>query len=407
MGTTNTAATLTSYVKEVYPSGIGQVIPRKTMSLDTMKYKNDLEIGQKAKIPIQVTDEHGFSYKDGPGTIALAAAVAHEGVHLEVGPYQLALRIRISYDLAAQASSSKKAFAVWNEKRFIPAIESAQKRLNVLATYGRDSLAEVESVSTNDIVIKAGSWAPWIWLGAKGAPIDIFSAKTAGTQRNTGALTIAGINSSTRTITVSGTHSGVAPGDFLFYFQARGQEQFGIFGAAKQSLVGSIYNLNHSTYEALQANYYLVTGRLTIGQLLEAAAYSMDKGCDEKLAVQIPSTCFANMVNDQSALRSHGAEMKLRNGAKSLEFSLGDVELEIMPSGVVKRGEFIMYPERYTHRIGSTDWTNTLPGTDSEELVLHVPDATEYEMRFYTAQTVVPEKMSWVTYGSRADGGIL
>lgn len=407
MAAVNTASTLTSYLKEVYPDDISVVVPRKTTTLQYFKYDQQLQMGEKAKIPLQVTDEHGFAAKDGAGSLTLATPVAHEAVHYEVGPYQLALRVRISYDLAAQASSSKKAFKVWNEKRFIPIIESAQKRLNVVATYGRDSIGEVDSINSNDIVLKEAAWAPHIWLGAKGAEIDVFSAKTGGSQRNSTTLVITAINSSTRTITVSGTHSSIQQGDFIFYRNFRGQEAYGLFGLARGSS-GTIYTVNHGTYEVLQANAYdCGTSQLSLGKILEAASASHDKGCDERLVCMVPGKAFAHLVSNESALRQYGGELRAKNGFKTLDFSLGDIDMEVVPNGVIKRGEFILAPERYTSRIGSTDWTMTLPGQSNEELVLHVADSTDYEMRIYTAQTMVCERMSWITYGTRSDGGVL
>lgn len=411
MAATNTASTLVAYLKEVYPNGLPTVCsPRKTPFLDTFAFDESMKLGEKAKIPLQVTDEHGFAAKDGAGSVTLATAVAHEGVAYEVGPYQLAGRFRISYDLAAQASSSKGAFGKWNQKGFIPKLESAQKRLEAICMYGRDSIGEVESTDGSSyVILKEGSWAPFIWGGAKNMEVDIFSAKTAGTQRNSTTLVISTINSNTRRIDFTGTASSVAAGDYLFFRNHRGQEAYGVFGATRTAYNGdSIFNVDHGNYETLQPSYYNCgTSELSFSKLIEAASMSMDKGCDEALVCFIPGKAFAHLVTQQSALRKYGAEMKLKNGAKSLEFTLGDIDLIIRPSGFVKRGEFIMLPQNYVSRVGSSDWTMNLPGKSEEELVTQVADETSYEMRIYTAQTPVIEQMSWVVFGARSDGGVL
>ncbi|HEY9664435.1 MAG TPA: hypothetical protein V6C65_38815 [Allocoleopsis sp.] len=409
MASTNTASTLTAYLKEVYPEGLPTVCsPRKTPFLDRFKFSPDLEMGKKAVIALQVTDEHGFATKDGAGSLTLATSIAHEGVAYEVGPYQMAGRFRVSYDLAAQASSSKKSFGTWNQKGFIPKLESAQKKLEIVCMHGRDGIGEVDSTGSGYVILKAGSWAPFIWQGAKNMEIDIFSAKTGGTQRNSTALVITQVNSNTRRIDFTGTNSGIQQGDIIFLRNFRGQEAYGVFGLANASIAGStVYNVAH-TYETLQASSYdCGTSELSFSKLLEAAALSMDKGCDEKLITMIPGKAFAHLVNQQSNLRKHGAELNVKNGAKSLVFSLGDIDMELVPSGFVKRGQFIMLPERYVSRVGSTDFTMVMPGKSDEELVTQVADETAYEMRLYTAQTVVIEQMAWVVVGSRSDGGEL
>jgi hypothetical protein len=409
MAVTNTASTLAAYLKEVYPDGLPTVCsPRKTPFLDLFKFDSQMALGEKAKIPLQVTDEHGFATKDGAGSLTLASAIAHEGVAYEVGPYQLAGRFRVSYDLAAQASKSKSAFGTWNAKGFIPKLESAQKRLEAICMYGRDSIGEVDSIDTNTITIKAGSWAPFIWAGAKNMEIDVFSALTGGSQRNSTTLVVTAINSSSRTVTVSGTHSNIAQGDRIFFRNFRGQEAYGVYGLARASIAGStIFNVAH-TYETIVAkDYDCGTSELSFSKLMEAASLSMDAGCDETLISIIPGKAFARLAVQQSALRQFGGEMKLKNGAKSLEFSLGDIDLKIVPSGFNKRGEFIMLPERYVSRVGSTDFTMVMPGKSDEELVTQVADETAYEMRVYTAQCPVIEQLGWVVIGDRSDGGEL
>ena len=410
MATTSTATTLASYLKEVYPEGLPTVCsPRKTPFLDLFPFDSTNEIGEKLKVPLQVTDEHGHAVKEGAGVLTLATSVAVEGVALEIGPYQFASRFRISYDLAAAASKSKKSFGTWNSKGFIPKLESSQKRLEALCMYGRDSIGEVESISTDAITLKAGSWAPFIWQGAKGMSLDVYSAKTGGSQRNSTALVLASVSSGTRVLNVTGTHSGIVAGDYVFFRGHRGQEQYGIFGIARESYNGNtIYSVDHGDYETLQASYYdCGTSELSFSKLLEAAALSMDKGCDETLVTMVPGKAFSHLINQQAALRQHGGEMKVKNGAKSLEFSLGDIDLKIVPSGFVKRGEFIMIPEKYVSRVGATDFTMVMPGKSSEELVTQVADETSYEMRLYTSQTVLCEQPAWIVFGARSDGGEL
>jgi len=409
MAATNTASTLAAYLKEVYPNGLPTVTsPRKTPFLDLFPFDSQMTLGEKAKIPLQVTDEHGFATKDGAGSLTLASAIAHEGVAYEVGPYQLAGRFRISYDLAAQASKSKSSFGTWNAKGFIPKLESAQKRLEAVCMYGRDSIGEVDSIDTNTITIKAGKWAPFIWAGAKGMEIDVFSALTGGSQRNSTTLVVTGIDSSARTVTVSGTHSNIADGDKIFFRNFRGNEAYGVYGLARASIAGStIFNVAHTYETIVSKDYDCGTSELSFSKLMEAASMSMDAGCDETLVCFIPGKAFARLAVQQSALRQYGGEMKLKNGAKSLEFSLGDIDLKIVPSGFNKRGEFIMLPERYVSRVGATDFTMVMPGKSDEELVTQVADETAYEMRVYTSQCPVIEQLGWVVIGDRSDGGEL
>lgn len=406
MATTNTPTTIAAYLKEVYDGDITQLVPKSTPFLKRAKFKQDMEPGEKAVFSVQLSHEAGFSC--GTGSVTLNAAVAHTSAKAEVDGKNVVLRSRISYDAASKASSSKKAFARWNEQKFIPMVESYNKRLEILCLWGGDSLGVVESNTSGALVITAATFAPGIWLGSEGTVLEAFTALSGGSQHNTD-LTISAVDIDTRTVTVTGTSAAVAANDYLFYKGHRGTEPTGLAKIAKNAT--TLYNIDAAAYGLWKANAYDAgTSALTFGKVIGAAAKSANKGCDENLVLLCSQEAFTGLVSDQAAFRKYDASYKAakgENGFKSLVFHTGAVEVEIVPTIYMKRGEAIMFPERHTCRIGSSDVTMKMPGKADEELVLQVADSTDYEMRLYSDQTVFCERPGWITRITRSDSGVL
>ncbi len=409
MGTTSTPSTLASRLKEKYNNGISNLVPTSTVLMRRIKFRKDLTPGEKARFDVQLDHEQGFSV--GQGEITLNAAVAQNSAKAEVEGYSVILRSRVSYDLISRAKSNKQAFAQFHDKRFIPMTESYQKRCEILSMgYGRQGLGVVTGNSSGVLTISPASWCPSLWLGMKGAVLEAFtSTATGATQHNT-SLTVSAINVANRTVTVTGTSTSVVANDILFlkdHHIDSGSAPYGLMDIAKNT--GTLYNISAST-EALWAStsYNVGTSPLSLGKILEAAGYAADKGCDEKLTCLVPVKCFQGLVSDESALRDHGAKYsksKAENGFEAISFFGATGEIEVVPYMFCKEGEFVMFPERFTYRIGSSDMTPAL--AKDGDIIFDLESTSAKEMRLFSEFTIFCEKPGWIVYGTRSDSAAL
>ena len=406
MAASNTPTSIAAYLKEVYNGDITQLVPANTPFIKRAKFKQDMEPGVQAVFAVQLSAENGFSV--GTGSVSLNAAVAHVSGKAQVDGKNLVLRSRISYDAASKASSNKKAFARWNESKFIPMVESMQRRIELMSLYGGDSLGKVSANAAGVLTISADTWASGIFLGTEGAVLEAFTALSGGSQHN-GDLTITAIDVENHTVTVSGTSAAVVANDLLFFKGHRGSEQTGLVKIAKNA--STLYNIDAASYALWKAcSYDCGTSALTFGKVIAAAAKAANKGCDSRLVLMCSQSAFANLNSDQAALRKYDAKYsssKGENGFESLLFHSGTGEIEIVPSIFIKEGEAIMVPERWTYRIGSQDVTMKMPGQSDQDLVLQVADSTDYEMRLFCDFTVFCEKPGYIVRLTRSDSGAL
>ncbi|RYZ74261.1 MAG: hypothetical protein EOP09_00685 [Proteobacteria bacterium] len=398
----STPTTLASRLKEQYNGEISNLVPGETV-LVKLKFREEISLGKSAEFDVQLSDELGFSV--GQGDVSLNGSIAQTSARASVNAYTLVLQAQASYDLISRASTDKKAFAKFSDSKFIPMTESFQRRQELLHMYGRDGIGQVTSNTAGVLLITEASWCPTVWMALKGAVINAYTAKTAGTIHN-GDLTVAAVNVLTREVTVTGTNAAVVANDQLFLKGTYDQGHIGLMTIARNT--GTLFGINAVGNPLWSANSYDVgTSAITLGKLLAAAALSANKGCLEKLKVLVPVSAFQALVNDQAALRQYSADYKedqAKNGFKSISFFGASGELEIVPYKYIKQGEFVMFPERWTSIIGSSKMVNTLNGDD---MIFDMPNNTAKEMRLFSDVQLFIERPGYVTYGTRSDGKAL
>lgn len=397
MAVTNTPSTLASRLKVVYNKGITSLVPASVELVKRLSFNSDLMIGSKAEFDVQLSHEQGFTV--GTGELTLNAAVAQTAAKAQVDAYQIILRSRVSYDLISRAKTEKAAFATFNSQKFIPMVESFRKREETLAMHGRAGLGIVSDNTSGVLTIRADQWCPVLWLGTEGAVLEAFTATTGGSQHN-GDLTVSSIDVENRTVTVTGTNSAVVSGDYLFFKGNRGAEPIGLWGIARNT--GTLYNISATTYALWKANAYdLGTSAISFGKILEASALSANKGCDEKLTCLVPPKAFQKLNADQAALTRYGVSKTAENGFEKLVFHGACGPIEIVSHLYSKEGESIMFPERYTYLIGSSEMVNQL--AKDGDIIFDLEATSSKEMRLYAEWTVFCEKPGFITYMTRSD----
>lgn len=381
----NTASTISAWLKEVYADSLQDLVPEGVKLVKAVKFSaGDKELGDQFIQPVALTHEHGFTV--GSGAFDLNAAINATYAEAQISGKNLLLRTSISYDAAAKASNSKKAFMKWSEQVVGNMTASFTKRLEVLHFYGGASLAKVASVDAvaKTITVAAPSWAAGIWAGSEGCKLDAYSAISGGSQR-TGSMTITAVDLSAKTITVDAIATGLAANDYLFFKGFRGNELNGIDTLVSNT--GSLYNINAGTYALWAGNTYTAgSAGLTFGKIQRAVSVAVGKGLDEKVTVYCSPATYADLNTDLSALRrldSSYRTAKGEQGTESITYYGVNGEIEIVPSIYVKEGEAFCVPLSRLKRIGSTDVTMRMPGMSDEQLVLQSPNTAAYEMRLF------------------------
>lgn len=412
MAQVNDFQTLNSHFREIYAEKIKDLIPEGVKLYNSVDFIEASKQGGLDYIqPVSLGLEHGFTYGGQNGTaFALNDAVASTHARAQIKGHEMVLRSFLSVGAASRSQNSKGAFV--QETKFIVEnmLKSFVRRLEVQLMYGQEGLGVLESISggSNEVIkIEDHEWAAGIWSGAEGMPIDIYTS--GGVLR--GSVNVVSYDFDAKTVTVDTdlTTISAAATDVIYYKGAFGNEFAGLHKIITNS--GTLFNIDASQYNLWKGNVVEVGTNFSGGEAVlsfakveEAVARAMEKGlADEPLLVMCNPKSWNNLLTEQVAKRrfdSTYSEVKLKEGARELEFYGQTGVIRIVSSIYCKEGYAYAMPEKEYMRIGSSDITFERPGLDGKFLKL-MEGFNGYEMRAYTDQalfTACPGKSTLLTF---------
>lgn len=379
MATTNDLTTLNGLFKEVFAKKIEQLIPDGVKLYKMIDFvSRDKQGGSKYIQPVIVQQEHGLTYgSSDDDAFSLNPPVAGNVKRAEVKGNPKVMRSYLGYTAASRAITSHGAFE--DELKYVIAnmLRSLHKRLEVETLYGQDNLGELSVVAGNDMTITQASFAPGIWAGAEGMPIEVRTS--AGVLR--GSASITNVEISTRVITLDAMPAASAAGDVIHFKGAYGKE----FAGMKKIITNNstMFGIDASLFSLWKGNSYPVGGALSLEKILAALALAIAKGLDSDVSCLVNPDVFATMVADEAALRRYGANYNPRkgeNGFGQLMFHGQSGAIMVEPSIYVKQGDAFLVDLKQFVRIGSSDVTLKRPGSD-EDYFRDLQDAAAYEIR--------------------------
>lgn len=405
----DTPSTLSGLFKEVYGDEIMTLIPDAAKIIKIVPFvPRDKEIGNKYHQPVILSHEQGFTYAAyDAGAFALNGYIALAMQDAQVSSSQILLQAAISYDAAARASSSKKAFQKATELIVENMVESMSKRVEISCLYGASGLATVASSVNTDtthtvLQISTATWATGIWAGSEGAKLDFYDGSTLKTAN--AAAIITAVDITNRKITISGHATDIAAIDSftagaatgkLYWYLAYGNDMSGLDKIITNT--GTLFNISATTYALWSGNTYSASSAaLTMGKLLQANALAVQRGLNEDTTVLLNPNTWTNIMSDLAALRRYDGSFdkaKLSNGSEGIEFYSQNGKMEIHSHNIVKEGEAFIFPHKKCKRIGAQEMSFKTPGRE-EEIFLQLPSNAGYEIRNYTDQAIFLETPS-------------
>src|SRR4051812_26420561 len=146
----NTMKNLDGMYKQVYADGIEKLIPECSIITKAVPFRESEKLGDKYHQPVLLTGEQGVTVaKSGSGKIRLNSSIASSMRDAQIEGSTYYIRGQLSYDAAARATGSKKAFAKATDLLVENMVESITKRLEICFLYGQSGLAKIESIKTD------------------------------------------------------------------------------------------------------------------------------------------------------------------------------------------------------------------------------------------------------------------
>jgi len=387
MAQVNSPSTLDGLFKSIYgDKGPINLLPDSAIMQDLIPFEQAEKMGKAYNVPVVLSGEQGFSYGDGSETITLNTEIAATLKEVSVDGAQIVGQASLNYAAAAKAVTSKQAFMSSAHLVVQNLYESASLRLEASLLYGRSGIGAVASLSTQDIILTAASFADALWSGKENAVIDVYQAD--GTLRQAG-LIVTVINPSTYTVTVSGTTTGIAATDVVYLKGSYGKECYGLNAIMTNN--ASLFGIDASAFSLWKSSSFAAGGvALTMAKVLSASALAVAKGGLKGKAICLvhPST-FNNLNSNEAALRQYTSDdSKAKNGFDGIEYRYAGGVIVIQSHPMVKRGEAFIFNPKDLKRVGAQDISSQTPGMPNEELFVQSQTISAYLLRVYSHQAI-------------------
>jgi hypothetical protein len=387
----NTVGNLNGLFKQVYGDSLEDLIPDGVKLMNMIKFNNKAKTGDLYNQPVILGMEHGVTFAaSDEDAFTLNDAVQGAIKNATVRGNALVLRSRLGYKALSASQGDKAAFEDASKYLVANMLRSITKKLEIELLYGQKGYATVASVATTVISIPAAEWAPGIWAGAEGMPIDIYDA--AGTTLRL-ATTVVSVSFSNKTITVAADAqaAGVIATDVIYHKGAFGKEFIGIH-AILEAQTGNLFGISRTTYALFRGNTYSVGGdELSFDHLNIAVSRAVEKGLDTKVVVMINPRTWADLLTEQSALVRRDSSYSAKSfeqGSQGLLFHSQNGDMEIVPSIYIKEGYAYILETSSWMRVGSQDVSFKRPGHGDGEYFRELENAAGFELRCYCDQAL-------------------
>lgn len=396
MASTSGPEQLVGLFKEIYSKlGLVEAVPAWAIVQDRWEFEAAEATGDKYIFAIAIQKEGGFTYAPtsgvGSGAQTMNPVISGAIVRAEVEGYGIYLRSRLSYDAASKAAKAgKQAFAQAYGALLKNMKESHQYRLECSLLYGRDGLGIVDANNSGTLTLTVASFADGIWAaGLKDSVLEAFTGTGASVSQHNGDLTITTVSISNTSVTVTGTNAAVVQNDVLYFKGSRTTTAYNECPGLYRILTntGTLFNVDAGVYDSWKAQSYAIGGQISLTAIMKMAALCVAYGLEDGVLLLNPNA-FAQLASDEAALvRTKYGEDKAKRGPRSITFTMGNVDIEIVSHPMIKRGHCMLLPSDQVHRVGSTDVTMTLPGSD-EPLHVIVTGMTAIELHSMSDQGI-------------------
>lgn len=254
---------------------------------------------------------------------------------------------------------------------------------------------------TSGVTFAVGQWAAGLWTPLEGAQLDAYTS--AGVSINTvGPLTVSAINVDSKSILIQGAAgdltalNGTGAGGYFRFYAAGTNGADEAVGLDKIfTNTGTLFGIDASVYSLWKANVYNVGGALTLAKIQAGVAVAASRGLSEDVCIYVNPTVWQQLSTEQVAYRmldSSYSTKKVQNGFEALEFFSQNGKLTVMAHKYVKEGEAFLLPPDRAVRIGSSDVSFNIPGTDNGQIFIQNPTTAGFTFRIFSQQNLLVTK---------------
>lgn len=391
--------TLNGFFKIMFMDKLENLVPEGVKLVKMIPFvKPNKRMGLEYRQPVLLQLEHGVTYGGEEGSaFDLKDAVSGATKEASVKACEMVLRGRVSLGAVSRSINDAASYGRATKHVIKNLLTSTYKKQEQMMFYGKSGLGVVESATyvapNTEVLIKEETFAPGIWSGAEGMKLDFTSSIGSAPAGGQLEHSIIKVNIRTRKLYIAGDETAnILADDIIFEHGAYGNECLGLEGMLKSSAstifgISTSYSLwNGNVYDLYEDGGAPVGGEpLSFTHVSNAIADAVSKGLEGKIDLFVNPRTWSDLLSEQTAQRMFDSRFdvkKYENGSQSIVFYSQNGMIEIHSSTYVKRGLAFGLDLKTFERVGSSDVTFKIPGTN-EDFMIRLPEAHGLEFRTY------------------------
>jgi hypothetical protein len=371
----------------------------------------DKQGGDSYNFPVKLSHEHGFTPNVDGSAFALNAARDSITKNATLNGATIMIRGTLPYDTtsalmhgAENGGPSGSSFFEPVDAKVMGLMEAGELYRELQLLYGAGTASAVAanigvvnaSVSGANLAapqvvnITAATWAPGLWNNLQNALVDIYQSD-GSTLRESDVTITAVVKATNRlTLTKAASVAVVAAGDVLVLVDARTKSCYGLQAILENS--GSLFGIDAATHPQWKAVSKNVGGLLARAFILGFAAELYANGLRDGGKLFVPGCAFSDLSEEASELmRTGNNDAVIRQGAENLLYRTPAGPIEVAVHSYMKNGIAMFLSKDNGARVGNTDLTFNLPGTN-KWFYAELPDNAGGQFRIYSNQAPVLER---------------
>lgn len=400
----STQANWDGVLKRRYAPFVNPLPPEHSLAEHFEFVGQERRLGENYNFPVLMSIEQGVTYDVSNTAFTLNAAIDSVTKNAQLSGATIMMSANIPYDMAAktmngsgdgdgggsywEAIDAKVKFTMMGAElhrelalAFGPGTASAALgNIGVIA----GSVSGANLAAPQVVRLTVASFASGLWNMMINGLVDIYQSD--GSTLRESNVTVTAVPSSTQTrltLTKTGSTAVAAANDIIVPAGSRTKSCVGTQAILENAT--SLFGIDAAVYPSWRAlSYSAAAAALTRAKILQMAARLHHSGLTEGGTLYVAAMTFQELVEETNLLQRYVDNFNgvRKQGTSSLiyESSIGAIEVKIYR--FQKPGQAFFLPKKICHRVGATDLTWSLPGSN-QRFALELPNNAGYQIRMY------------------------
>ena len=401
-------ANIQALFKRRYGPYVNPLPSENTMAKYASFVAQNVRPGENYNFPVQLGIEHGVTHNTDNSAFALNSVVDSVVKNAQLDGSTITIAGNIPYDVIAKSMNGEGGAymeAMDYKVKLLMLSGEHYREANLLYGGGTGATLAAELAVVNASVsganlaapqvinITRATWSAGFWNNMTNALVDIYQSDGM-TLRETEVTVQAQDPTKNRlTLFKSGSAATVAAGDKIILRSSKAKSAYGLQAILENT--GTLFGIDAATYPQWRSiNFSSGAAALTAVKIQQLTSRLKNNGLDGGGTLFVSAATFADLVDElddrDRYIQQAGSalpEMK-QTGANNITVKSPVGPVEIAVHKHMKQGIAMFCARDKVYRVGSTDLTFSLPGTN-KWFYVELPSNAGAQIRVFTNQAPI------------------